>query len=130
MTTPKVHPVRLQRSREKGARLVSPNGLPIVYVGRPSMWRNQYAITRKGLCWYVGTYFGKRFETLKYCHSDNEARLLAVRLFREDLLSGKSDLTLEQVRILLMNSNLSCWCRLGDPCHADTLLCVARGIYQ
>lgn len=129
MTSPKIHPVRMQRLRAKGARLVSPNGLPIVYVGRPSMWGNPYAMTRKGLCWYVGTYFGSRFEVLKYCYSETEARKLSVSLFRDDLLSGKSDLTIEQVRVLLRNSNLSCWCRLGDPCHADTLLCVARGVY-
>jgi hypothetical protein len=125
----KVHPVRLQRSRAKGSKLVSPNGLPIVYVGRPSMWGNQYAVKRKGLCLYVGSFFGKRFEILKRCSSENEARKLCVSLFRDDLLSGKSDLTIEQVRVLLRNSNLSCWCRLGDPCHADTLLCVARGVY-
>jgi len=36
------HPVRLQLSRQKGARLVSPNGLPIVIVDRRSKWGNPF----------------------------------------------------------------------------------------
>jgi len=40
-------PVRLQRSRKKGARLVSPNGLPVVYVGRGSKWGNPHAMGGK-----------------------------------------------------------------------------------
>ncbi len=37
-------PVRIQRKRTKGFRLqdASPNGLPVVYVGRPSKWGNPY----------------------------------------------------------------------------------------
>jgi hypothetical protein len=28
----------------------------------------------------------------------------------------------------LKGKNLACWCRLDKPCHADTLLLIARGI--
>ena len=37
-------PVRLQLSRKKGARLVSPNGLPIKIVSRPSKFSNPYRL--------------------------------------------------------------------------------------
>lgn len=42
MTQDNVKPVRVQRSRKRGFRLqdVSPNGLPVVYVGRPTKWGN------------------------------------------------------------------------------------------
>lgn len=40
--TPK--PVRVRRSRKAGFRLqdASPNGLPVVYVGRPTKWGNPF----------------------------------------------------------------------------------------
>jgi len=37
-------PIRIQRSRQH--KMVSPNGLPIVYVGRPSKWGNPYKIKK------------------------------------------------------------------------------------
>jgi hypothetical protein len=120
-----IRPVRLQRSRIKGARLVSPNGLPVVYVGRETRWGNPYRVERQGLCWYVRTPLGLP----KYCPSEFAARQLAVGLFRSDLLSGSLEITVGQVRESLLGRNLACWCKLGDPCHADPLMCVARGIY-
>ena len=38
-------PVRVQRSRK--TKQVSPNGLPIVYVGRPTKWGNPFRATDK-----------------------------------------------------------------------------------
>ncbi len=43
-----VKPVRLQRKRKKGFRLKSPNGLPIVYVGRPTPWGNPFEVKTCG----------------------------------------------------------------------------------
>ena len=37
-----VMPVRIQRSRQH--KQVSPNGLPIVYVGRPTKWGNPFIV--------------------------------------------------------------------------------------
>jgi hypothetical protein len=131
MTTPKVHPVRLQRSRGKGARLVSPNGLPIVCVARPSRWGNQYRVRKTGARWggvwvvmHSSLYVSESFAT------EEEAAKECVAMFRRALLAGLSDVTVEEVRRFLEGKNLACWCRLGAPCHADTLLCVARGIYS
>jgi hypothetical protein len=39
-----VKPVRIQRSRAKGSRLTSPNGLPVVCVSRGTKWGNPYKV--------------------------------------------------------------------------------------
>ena len=40
-------PVRVQRSRQH--KQVSPNGLPIIYVGRPTKFGNPFKVGYKGL---------------------------------------------------------------------------------
>ncbi len=102
----KVIPIRIQRKRTKGFKLISPNGLPIVYVGRPSKW---------------GNYF-----------SHGKAKNL-VKLY-ENYIQG-IDLTYsgssppnrtEEIKKELRGKNLSCWCPLNEPCHADILLKIAN----
>lgn len=34
--------------------------------------------------------------------------------------------TLNDIRLHLGGKNLACWCRIGDPCHADVLLHLAN----
>jgi len=98
-----VTPVRLQRKRTKGFKLESPNGLEVVYVGRPSIWGNQFAIRIYGLDGSI-----RRFKSaalvMKYAYPDAYERWIAP-------LRGK---------------NLCCWCKLSDPCHADVLLELAN----
>jgi hypothetical protein len=127
MTLSTVAPVRLQRSRAKGSRLVSPNGLPVVCVSRPSKWGNQYSVVRSGpdelACYYVARWD----EILKYCFTRDEATRLAVLMYENALLSRVLPYQVENVRRDLAGKNLSCWCKLGSPCHADVLLRVANG---
>lgn len=95
-------PHRVQLSRKKGWRM-PPN---TVKVSRPSKWGNPFRIgfevltaadaKREYLCFLAG---GSKFKTLR-------EKLGDVRK-----LKGK---------------NLACWCKLGDPCHADVLLEVAN----
>ena len=105
-------PVRLRRSRARGARLTSPNELPIVCVSRPSRWGNPFS------------------EALASAapSAKKDLRAESVARFRRALLDG--DLALgfdtEDVRRALRNKNLACWCPLDEPCHADVLLEVAR----
>jgi hypothetical protein len=40
----KIYPIRIQRSRQK--KQVSPNGLPIVYVGRGGRWGNPFRVVK------------------------------------------------------------------------------------
>lgn len=92
-------PQRLQRSRQH--KLVSPNGLPIVYVGRPSKWGNPYRIGVDG----------NREQVLKK--------------YREYLMANPG--IVEDARNELRGKNLACWCKPGEDCHADILLEIANG---
>lgn len=100
-----VRPVRLQRSRMKGARLTSPNGLPIVCVTRGGMWGNPFK---------VGTAVGTtQIDTNKD----------AVDCFRIWLEANPIGQTVAYAaRRVLRGKNLACWCKPGDACHADVLL--------
>lgn len=95
-------PVRLQRSRKKGAKLQSPNGLPIVYVGRGNFWGNPFII--------------------KLCGSREEA----VRRYKA-LTTVVMPWRVDKAKKELRGKNLACWCRLDQPCHADVLLELANG---
>jgi hypothetical protein len=112
-------PKRIQRKRAKGWRM--PDGA--VYVGRPGA-------------------FGNYWSSLG--HSNEEA----VRLYRlwlsgvstrRALASLYGSLPIEAVEALhemravvlarlpeLRGKDLACWCRPGQPCHADVLLELAN----
>lgn len=102
MTDPK--PVRLQLSRRKGFKLVSPNGLPVVKVDRTTKWGNPYKV--------------KDFKSVQDC----------IACFRYRMESNRWTWPNKwQIREELCGKNLACWCRLNQPCHADVLLEIANG---
>jgi hypothetical protein len=96
-------PVRLTLSRRRGFNLErlseATNGLPAVYVGRPSKWGNPYIVGRMTPKEAVAGY---RDQWLPYRMSRGLAPLE---------LRGK---------------NLACFCKPGEPCHADVLLELAN----
>jgi hypothetical protein len=98
-----VSPVRLQRSRARGSRLTSPNGLPVACVTRGTRWGNPY----RPIMWSASA---------QQC----------VDAYRRDLEAGRLIVTVEDVKRELRGKNLACWCKEG-PCHADVLLEVANG---
>lgn len=114
MKTATETPVRITRSRKRGARLESPNGLPVVCVTRPGKWGNPFR------------------------ESDGLSKAECVELYRKwltgeveegDLLtmpSGNRVAVEERPPVAeLRGKNLACWCktRAGEgPCHADVLL--------
>ena len=67
-----------------------------VYVGRPSRWGNPYRVGVHG--------------TAEAC----------VRLF--EIRYGTSVAYRRAVRTELAGKSLACWCKVGQPCHADVLL--------
>lgn len=75
-----------------------------VYVGRPSRW---------------GNYSG-----------DGSHAGYAVAAFRHDLERGFAgldrSLSATDAKNELRGKNLACWCKAGDPCHADVLLELAN----
>jgi len=108
-------PVRIKRSRAKGSHLLSPNGLPVVCVSRPSKWGNPFPLPSR---------------TEASPAERERARARSVALFRQELArpAARSRLpfTREDVRRDLRGKNLACWCPLDGPCHADVLLEVAN----
>lgn len=98
--------MRTQRSRTQKP------GIPVgsIYVGRPSQWGNPARIG----AWY------------KYQFVEN--RLLAVSLFYERcketaLLDGEAF----GIWLLpLVDRDLCCWCPVGEICHGDILIYLAK----
>jgi hypothetical protein len=80
----------------------SPNGLPVVYVGRPTRWGNPFTIKEVG---------------------DAQA---AVDMFRGAIRTLHATLGFGELRRELRGKNLACWCKLSEPCHADVLLEIAN----
>ncbi len=95
-------PVRLQLSRKAGFNLqalsLATNGLPAVKVTRRGKWGNPFRVEKGGAAEAVSSF-------RHYLHSSTS--LLA----SIDELRGK---------------NLACWCKPGEPCHADVLLDLAN----
>jgi hypothetical protein len=103
-------PQRIQRKRDKGWRM--PEGT--VYVGRPSGWGNPF----------------KAGEPYRFVDGNGStligvaSKQTVVRLF-ERYLPTRPDLY-ERIRTELGGKDLSCWCSISDPCHADVLLRIAN----
>lgn len=106
-------PTRIQLKRTKGWRM-PPN---TVKVDRTTRWGNPFK---------VGEMWTRRRMTPgggeKSCGpvKDNAE---AVRLFRRFTARETAfQIMVEQLR----GKNLACWCKPGDPCHADVLLELAN----
>jgi len=89
-------PKRLQRRRAKGWR--KPAGA--VIVTRPGKWGNPFTVGECG------------------------SSAAAVERFRRHL-AERPELA-EAARSELAGRDLICWCRVGEPCHADVLLEVSN----
>ncbi len=104
-------PVRLQRSRAKGSKLTSPNGLPVVVVTRGTKWGNPFATAMDFDAWLRDGNAYHYFQLLPpRPHIDELSRRRLVILESLPAIRGK---------------NLACWCKDG-PCHADVLLALAN----
>jgi hypothetical protein len=117
-------PVRLRLSRRKGFNLQdlsqAANGLPAVNVARPSKWGNPHPVFR---CWYHGPMPDvglPDFDAITTADADAEGRRIAVALFR--LEAERRPQAFDELR----GKNLACWCKPGEPCHADVLIELAN----
>ena len=112
-------PVRVQRRRTKGWRTPPCScgcGQPARYVGRGTKWGNPL---RVGKPWFVVSRFPDG-STQYVRQPDLVTPELAVMLYRA--ASGP----VEEVIAELGGHDLSCWCPLDQPCHADVLLSLAN----
>jgi Domain of unknown function (DUF4326) len=94
-------PARIQYSRIRGWR----KPLRTVLVSRGTRWGNPFLVSADGTA--------------------NRER--AVDEFRDALIGGRLDITVDEVQRQLKGWNLGCWCPLDRPCHADVLLELANG---
>lgn len=111
-------PIRIQRSRKAGWRMPQNT----VYVGRPTRFGNPFFVSnviRLSDPDMLFAAFGPAGTQIGEAYYDyNEAAKYAVELFRELLEREMQPADKEQLR----GKNLACWCKAGDPCHADVLL--------
>lgn len=92
-------PQRIQRRRVKGWKM--PEGA--VYVGRPTKWGNPY---------------------MMHGPIDRATVVDLYKKWTEWVQEGRN--IAEDARRELRGKNLVCWCKPGDPCHADVLLRIAN----
>lgn len=113
-------PVRLQLSRRKGFNLQAlshaTNGLDAVRVARPGAWGNPFRVAPR-----------IEEEGIVIPEITRES---AVTLYREYIERCLSSVSAHHVRAAmdehLRGKNLACWCKPGEPCHADVLLEIAN----
>lgn len=91
---------------------MSPNGLPIIYVGRPSKWGNPFKIG--------APYLDINGNKTNITPQD------AVEFFKHGIEDEFIGFTKDQIKKELAGKNLSCWCKEGQPCHADILIELAN----
>ena len=136
-------PVRLQLSRRAGFNLqalsLATNGLVAVNVARPGKWGNPFVAGKPSGCDFkddgditpmiAALSHGQAIEFFRdmtwgflspemHPHGHNHM----TRWRRQ--VTGMS--ISEAARIYLRGKNLACFCRLDQPCHADTLLHLAN----
>lgn len=108
----KAKAVRVQLSRAKGWKL-PPN---TVVVSRPTKWGNPFVVGKNGPAAEC---------VLKY-----KAMLGGFMCLCDEPTMGHQELACLYAREnikTLRGKNLACWCRIGQPCHADVLMAVAAG---
>jgi len=136
-------PVRVQLSRRKGWR--KPDNT--MTVARPGKWGNPFDFRKSECCW-IALSFGCRGDRLgrqeasvkafrEWIDPGDGRRTVSVELqpgFGDDVkrvpvgpkIEAGMAPDLRDVVSALRGKNLACWCRLGEPCHADVLLEIAN----
>ena len=109
-------PARIQLSRKRGWRM-PPN---TVKVSRPSIWGNPYLVcpqrTAKEAVRLYRMGLRGRWTALEKAAGHNPLGMLTVIAYFQSIRRRLGE---------LRGKNLACWCRLGEPCHADVLLELA-----
>jgi hypothetical protein len=113
-------PKRIQLRRTKGWRL--PPGA--VVVARPTKWGNPfrwqdipaYKYHEDGEPYRVSDWWRRRWAVID----------LKASLDPEYGIPVAGYPSRDEIRRELAGKDLACWCKLGDPCHADVLLAIAN----
>ena len=127
--------LRVQRSRQN--KNVSPNELPIVYVGRPTAWGNPFKLV--GDMVYIDAGYRRKVldKWVYLCQGDIDTVLRFYKTivkgfmqvgeygFEVDFLNDFNYWVSHFKKLHLSDlkgKNLSCWCSLKCKCHADILI--------
>lgn len=112
-------PVRITLSRAAGFRLqahsLALNGLPCVKVDRSTVWGNPFIPQTR--------------DTPDQPAMTTEECIAAYRDYLKiatGIPNGGGRPLAAQAREVLRGKNLACWCKPGQPCHADLLLELAN----
>ncbi|MEM7016063.1 MAG: DUF4326 domain-containing protein [Pseudomonadota bacterium] len=106
-----MQPQRIQRKRTKGWRMPENT----TYVGRPSKWGNKYTVSLNPEGRWIVTNINTDV-VISSALTQRDAKQIACNMFKALIHETRPDLT------ELKGKNLACWCKPGDPCHADLLL--------
>ena len=112
-------PMRITRSRKQ--KQVSQNGLPIIYVGRPTKWGNPFKVTGQEGHWFV---VNEDKHPLICFEKKEDATAFCVENYKE-YITHEHNLKIKNIADLI-GKNLSCWCVKDCLCHADVLLEIAQ----
>lgn len=135
-------PERIQLSRAKGWRMPPDT----VLVSRPSIWGNPWRAGEPGTFW-LPDYPVRNAPIFYWMSADNavtqyrlvvQRGIIPHRSFLPDSLNSVGVAALQKMVVThgrniranihqLHGKNLACWCKLGEPCHADVLLDMANG---
>ncbi len=126
-------PIRLQLSRRKGFRLqelsLGLNGLEAVKVTRPGVFGNPFTAKAAREIGYLRNTPGPLDNLFL---RDSFAQWVGYKYAGPTPWMGdESDATLERLKAnlsRLKNKNLACFCKPGDPCHADILIAMCEEI--
>lgn len=94
-------PQRIQRKRVKGWKMPA----NAVYVGRPTKFGNPYSTTPES-----------RLDAYSRCE--------AIEFYKVYL--ERNPQLVEDAKRELRGKDLACFCKEGEPCHADYLLIIAN----
>ncbi len=128
---------RIQRKRTKGWKMPENT----VYVGRPTKWGNPFYFNFSPSTGQWRCMFEER--VIVVCLTKLEAQEYAVKYFEQWFSNeiAEPGTTLHNfrndsswigfslatiVKRHLRGKDLACWCKEGEPCHADVLLRLAN----
>lgn len=122
-------PERIQLKRTKGWRM-PPN---TVKVTRPGIFGNPFAVVSGTVSGNIDgqhvVNLPRYFVTGEYVNhfeAKPDAAALAVKMFKEWIDHPAQRKKRDLFIVGLRGKNLACWCKVGDPCHADALLELAN----
>lgn len=93
-----------------------------VKVTRPSAWGNDYVVWRDDEGHWTVSNGGCHWQVSSKAEGNN----LAAAKFDRDATKRAAHYGGATWLAPLRGKNLACWCKLGEPCHADVLLRLAN----